>query len=92
MDSTQKFQMMPEFMAENTAQELLGLWPARLRMRTVKRTPEHDDLSDTGIDLILSHGEEIVASCIIRNDQCFGHNDTAGELTKEFFRELIQQF
>ena len=84
--------MMPEFMAENTAQQFLGFWPARLRMRTVKRTPEHDDLSDTGIDLILSQGEEIVASCIIRNDQRLGHNDTAGELTKEFFRELIQQF
>ena len=92
MDSTQKFQMMPEFMAENTAQELLGLWPARLRMRTVKRTPEHDDLPDPGIDLILSPGEEIAVTCIIRDDQCLGHNDTAGELTKEFFRELIQQF
>ncbi len=92
MDSSKKFQMMPEFMAKNTAQEFLGLWPARLRMRTVKRTPEHDDLPDTGIDLVLSHGEEIVASCIIRNDQRLGHNDTAGELTKEFFRELIQQF
>ena len=92
MNSSQEFQMMPEFMAENAAKELLGLWPARLRMRTVKRTPEHDDLSDTGIDLILSQGEEIVASCIIRNDQRLVHNDTTGELTKEFFRELIQQF
>ena len=92
VDSSQKFQMVPEFMAKNTAQEFLGLWSARLRMRTVKRTPEHDDLPDTGIDLILSHGEEIVASCIIRNDQRLGHNDTTGELTKEFFRELIQQF
>ena len=92
MDSTQKFQMMPEFMAENTAQELLGLWPARLRMRTVKRTPEHDDLPDPGIDLILSHGEEIAVTCIIRDDQRLRHDDTAGELAKEFFRELIQQF
>ena len=92
MDSTQKFQMMPEFMAENTAQELLGLWPARLRMRTVKRTPEHDDLPDPGIDLILSHGEEIVVTCIMRDDQRLRHDDTAGELAKEFFRELIQQF
>ena len=71
MDAAQIFQMMTEFMTENAPEEVPGFCGVCIRVNPVKGSLEHHNLSDAGIDLILSQCIQVVSPGILWDNSRF---------------------
>ena len=59
---------MPKFMTQDFPKQVFCFGKINIWMSSVEGTAEHDNLSDPGIDLILTHSKEIVVLRIVWND------------------------
>ena len=82
--------MVPELMAQNTAQDAFCFIGIRLWICPVKRAFIHNDLPDAMINPIMPKGIKVVAMGIFWYYRCIRHDYSASEFTKELTGKLIQ--